>query len=104
LSVNYLHDLNAQLTLNVQTTLHVSKKNAKILASQQLVESMLNAELPGIVPYVTVMQVTKEILIAFAKNLDAKVMMNVHLTKLAFKENARTHVHLNNVASKLSVQ
>jgi hypothetical protein len=103
LPVNYRQDPNARLIPNVQTTLHVSKKNVKILASQLLVESMLDAELLGIVLYVTVIQVMKEILIAFAKNLDVKAMMNVHLTKLASKENARTHVHLNNVASKLSV-
>jgi hypothetical protein len=65
---------------------------------------MLNAELPGIVLYATVNQVMKESLIASAKNLDVRVMMNVHLTKLVYQESDRTHVHLNNVASMLSAQ
>jgi hypothetical protein len=70
-------DLNARLILNVQITLHVSKKNAKILASPLLVESMLNAELPDTVQFVTVKQVMRETPIVFVKNPAVRVMMNV---------------------------
>ena len=65
-------DLNARLILNVQITLHVSKKNAKILASPLLVESMLNAELPDTVQFVTVKQVMRETPIVFVKNVSIR--------------------------------
>jgi hypothetical protein len=57
--------------------LHVSKKNAKILASQLLVELMLNAELPDTVQFVTVKQVMRETPIVFVKNPAVRAMMNV---------------------------
>jgi hypothetical protein len=57
--------------------LHVSKKNAKILASPLLVESMLNAELPDTVQFVTVKQVMRETPIVFVKNPAVRAMMNV---------------------------
>jgi hypothetical protein len=65
-------DLNARLILNVQITLHVSKKNAKILASPLLVESMLNAELPDTVQFVTVKQVMRETPIVSVKNVSIR--------------------------------
>jgi hypothetical protein len=52
--------------------LHVSKKNAKILASPLLVESMLNAELPDTVQFVTVKQVMRETPIEFVKNVSIR--------------------------------
>jgi hypothetical protein len=57
--------------------LHVSKKNAKILASPLLVESMLNAELPDTVQFVTVKQVMRETPIVSVKNPAVRAMMNV---------------------------
>ena len=65
-------DPNARLILNVQITLHVSKKNAKILASPLLVESMLNAELPDTVQFVTVKQVMRETPIVSVKNVSIR--------------------------------
>ena len=64
-----LQDLNVQLILNAQITLHVSEKNAKILASPQLVEPMLSVKYKGIVLFAPADQGMREILIAFVKNV-----------------------------------
>ena len=64
-----LRGLNVLLTLNVQTTLHVSGKNARILASPQLVESMLNAGFRGTEQSVYADQGMRVIPIASVKNV-----------------------------------
>ena len=62
-------DLNAQLTQNVQTILHALGKNARIPASPQLVESMLNAGFKGTELSASVGQGMREIPIASVKNV-----------------------------------
>jgi hypothetical protein len=100
--VHYLKDLNVQLTQNVQTILHALEKNARIPASPQLVESMLNAGFKGTELSASVGQGMREIPTASVKNLVVRVMMSVLSLKLASKENVRIHVPMNSVASKLS--
>ena len=68
--LNFQHqDLNAQLIQNVQTILHALGKNARIPASPQLVESMLNAGFKGTELSASVGQGMREIPIAFVKNV-----------------------------------
>ena len=62
-------DLNAQLTQNAQTILHALEKNARIPASPQLVESMLNAGFKGTELSASVGQGMREIPTASVKNV-----------------------------------
>jgi len=77
LIVDYHLNLNVQLILNAQITLHVSEKNAKILALPQLVEPMLSVKYKGIVLFAPADQDMREIPIASVKNLGVRVMMSV---------------------------
>jgi hypothetical protein len=95
---------NVPPILNAQIILHAYVKNVRILASPLLVESMLNAGWPDIEQFAIVNKVMRVIPIAFVKNLDAKVMMSVLWVRLVSKENARIHVLMSNVVSKLFAQ
>ena len=66
-----LHDLNAQLILNVPSTLHVFKRNVKILVFQLFVGKMLNAEQIITVPFVYVAQDLLGILTLSVKNVSS---------------------------------
>jgi hypothetical protein len=95
-------DLNALQILNAQTILHALGTNARIPASPQLVELMLNAGFKGTELSVSVGQGMREIPTASVKNLVVRVTMSVLSLKLASKENVKIHVPMNSVASKLS--
>ena len=66
-----LHDLNAPLILNVPSTLHVFKRNVKILVFQLFVGKMLNAEQIITVPFVYVAQDLLGILTLSVKNVSS---------------------------------
>jgi hypothetical protein len=101
--VTYLN-LSAPQIQNAQTILHVLRKNAKIHASQAIVELMLNVGLSSTVPRVFVIQVSSVTPIVSAKSLAAKVTMNALTTKHASKENVRILVRLSNVVLRHFVQ
>jgi hypothetical protein len=101
--VTYLNQSAPQI-LNVQTTLHVFLKNAKIHASQVIVELMLNVGLSSTVPHAFVILVSSAILIVSAKSLAVKVTTNALTIKHVSKENAKIHAHLNSVVSKQYAQ
>ena len=52
--------------------MHAYEKNVRTPASPLLVESMLNAELPDTVQFVTVKQVMRETPIVFVKNVSIR--------------------------------
>ena len=62
-------DLNAQLILNAQITLHVYKKSVKTLVTRTRVVEMPNARLKTIEQFVFVFMAMSEILTHYVKNV-----------------------------------
>ena len=62
-------DLNVQLILNAQITLHVYKKSVKTLVTRTRVVEMPNARLKTIEQFVFVFMAMSEILTHYVKNV-----------------------------------
>jgi hypothetical protein len=93
LIVNCHPNLNAHLIQNAPYSLHASKKNVKIHVSQQNVVLMLIAK-PVITEHFVFVELDMlEILTISVKNRAAKVILNVHLLKLASTMSVWIHVH-----------